>query len=57
MSLLDMAVYNRTLAFSEREQLRRYFLDKIPAQAEAHVRFNGHEYLHSENHPNFPFSP
>ncbi|MCI0399681.1 MAG: DUF4263 domain-containing protein [Chloroflexi bacterium] len=59
-SMIEVAVYSRSLSFAEKVQLRNYFFDRYhhcmgeSGMLPARVTFSGHQFLYATGHPNFP---
>lgn len=63
MDVAEILVYDRTLTFWERVDLRNYVASKYapdvesPEAAPMRLRFRGNQFLHSVGHPNFVNAP
>jgi hypothetical protein len=51
--LAERVDYSRTLEFHERSQLKEYFLSRHGAGLLTTIHLSGHQFLYSQNHPNF----
>lgn len=53
MSVMEWCVYSRYLEEQESEKLRNYFENIIQQDPKGSVYFEGNQFLHSHDHPNF----
>ncbi len=53
----QQAVFRRTLEFQEKLKLHRFFMTNQRSSPGNHMRFEGSQFLHTRNHPNFVGAP